>query len=97
MDIYFVSWIVVFVNPISAMMLAWLVVHHKATLRIGVVARFFTTLMMAGLILQAADHVDLLNNYRPPRSHGWIVTMASINGVIWALFFRHFRGPQSAR
>lgn len=92
MNLYFLSLIVVVVNPISAMMLAFMVVHLKSVMRFGVVVRFFLALMVVGLLVQAAEQVALLQNYRPPRAHGWIATMGSLNGVIWAAFIRHIRG-----
>lgn len=96
MNLYFMSFVVVLVNPISAGMLAHLIVSHKEALRIGPIARFFAALMAVGLLLQAADHVSLLTDYRAPRAHGWIITMASLNGCIWSLFIKSVKGRAHA-
>lgn len=88
MSLYFVSLAVAIINPISALMLAYMVLHYKIDLRLGVVARLLLSLMVVGLLVQAAEQVELLTNYRPPRSYGWIATMGALNGLILALFVR---------
>lgn len=91
MNLYMVSVIVAVLNPVSAIMLAYMVLKFKSILNLGVFARFFLSLMVCGMLVQAAEQVELLANYRPPRAHGWIATMAALNGVIWTLFIRKIR------
>jgi len=89
-DFYYVSWFVIFINPASAIMLAILVSRFRYQLRIGLAARTFVALLAVGMLMQAFSHIDLIFDYREPRSKQWIVTLVATNGVVWSLFFRTF-------
>lgn len=84
-------WISVFVviaNPISAAMLAWLVLHHKIAMSLGWIVRSWASMLCIALLIQAAGHVAILSDFRPPRTLAWLPFVASVNGLIWAAFLQ---------
>ena len=82
------SYALVLINPISAGMLAMMILVFRSHLKIGVIARAFAAVLIAGLIFHAAENWALIHEYRPPRTLTWVAVMAGLHGVIWALFFR---------
>ena len=90
MSLYWLSWLVVFMNPMSAMMLSVLILRYKALLRLGFLTRLFSAILVVGLLLQTVDHINLLVEYREPRAVNWVFMVLSVNGLIWSLFIRWF-------
>ena len=88
MSLYWLSWLVVFMNPMSAMMLSVLILRYKALLRLGFLTRLFSASLVVGLLLQTVDHINLLVEYREPRAVNWVFMVLSVNGLIWSLFIR---------
>lgn len=86
--LHLVSWAIIVVNPLSAIMLSWLVIHHRKRMRIGVIARTFVVVYCVTLLMQASDQIDFLRDWRPPRATNWIYALAAQHGIIWALFFK---------
>ena len=82
------SYALVFINPISAGMLAMMILVFRSDLQIGPIARTFAAVLIAGLIFNAAENWALIHEYQPPRTMAWIAVIVGLHGVIWALFFR---------
>jgi len=81
---------IVITNPISAIMLAWIVLYHKAAWSLGPVVRGFLSLLCVALLLHAAGNAALIENFKPPRTPLWIPLWLSVTGVIWAAFLRTY-------
>lgn len=75
------------VEPVSAMMLAALVVRHKCYFGLHAGLRIWLALLAVGLLIHAAGQVELLFAYRPPRTVAWVPIFAAINGAIWTAYF----------
>ena len=88
MSTIWVSWVVIVVNPLSACMLAYIIMHWKQEFCIGWITRMAVASLAVTLLMQAAGHVALLTHYREPRSLLWIPQILSLNSVIWSAFFR---------
>lgn len=82
------SWFVLFANPVSACMLAWLVLHHRAAYRLGWWVRALASMLCIGLLIQAAGSLIVLTSYSPPRTLAWVPQIFALNGLIYAAFFR---------
>ena len=80
------SWFFLIVEPISALMLAFLVLRHRRGDFMGILLRFWMAAGAAGLILHAGGQIELLQNYRPPRTLAWVPLQLGINGAIWTVF-----------
>lgn len=76
----------VVVEPISACMLLVMVLRHRQRLGIHWLMRLWLSVLASGLIMHAMGHVELLFNYRPPRTLAWLPIFAAINGLIWTAF-----------
>lgn len=80
------SWAMVIVEPISALMLASMVLRFRDPIGIHVFLRLWLAVLAAGLVIHAANHVDLLLNYKPPRTYSWVPIFAALNGAIWTAY-----------
>lgn len=93
--IYF-SIALVVIEPLSALMLLALVMRFKTALCINRIIRVCLSMLAAGLIISAIGQAELLMNYRPPRTHSWIVLYMALNATIWSAYLtdlkrRYFR------
>jgi len=75
------------VEPISALMIMALVLRHKVALGIHPILRLWLVVLVSGLVIHAAGQVELLADYRPPRTLAWLPMVAAINGTIWTAYF----------
>jgi len=64
-------------------MLASLVVRYSRILRIHVVLRGCMALTAVSLIVHSVSQIDLIMNYRPPRTLAWIPIYIAVNLTIW--------------
>jgi hypothetical protein len=85
-----VSYVLVPVNVVSAMLLAVLVMRLCRPLRITFMMRLFAALMSVSLLLQAAEHVQFIRDYRPPRALTWIAVYIGMHGLVWSAAWRVF-------
>lgn len=89
-----VSIVLSVVEPVSAAMLAAIVVRTHAHHRIPFALRMCIAALAGGLLVHAASQIELVFNYRAPRTWAWLALVWPINAVVWAGFFymrRHER------
>ncbi len=75
------------IEPISALMILALVLRHKVALGIHPVLRLWLVVLVSGLVIHAAGQIELLADYRAPRTLAWLPMVAAINGTIWTAYF----------
>ncbi|AUC52287.1 hypothetical protein CDO87_03375 [Sagittula sp. P11] len=85
-----VSYVLVPVNVISAVLLAALVMQLRWPLRINFTMRLFSALLSVSLLMHAAEQVQLIHDYRPPRALSWIPVYFGMHGLIWSAAWRVF-------
>lgn len=88
-----VSYLLVILNPVSAIMLASIVMALRHRLRMGVCVRICAAVLAGALIVHAAEQVELIRSYRPPRAFTWLFVFAGMHGLIWAAFWRTYVRP----
>lgn len=88
-----VSYVLVILNPVSAIMLTAIVVALRRRLRMGVCVRFCAALLACSLIVHAVEQVDMIRAYRPPRAYTWLVVYAAMHALIWSAFWRTYVRP----
>lgn len=83
-----ISLTLVVVESISILCLIFLNVHRTDRrappwpLRIGYIG------MAIGLGVHVIGQIELLSNYRPPRTWSWLIFQFSVNWTIWAVYLR---------
>lgn len=85
-----VSYVLIPVNATSAILLAVLVMRLCRPLRITFMMRVFAALLSVALLMQAAEHVQFIRDYRPPRALTWIAVYIGTHGLIWSAAWRVF-------
>lgn len=80
------------VEPVSAAMLAVLVVRHRELDAVTWALRAWLAVLAVGLVLHATRQWTLVWDYRPPRTWTWLPYTVSVNALIWLAFFRDRRG-----
>jgi hypothetical protein len=85
-----VSFAIIPANLISSVLLAALVMRLKGKLRINVWMRCFAAVLSVSLLMHAAEHVQILHDYRPPRALTWVFVFAGMHGLIWSAAWRVF-------
>lgn len=79
------------VEPISAVMLAAIVLWYRDSTILGLWVRICTALLAAGLILHAIGSVFIIADYRAPRTVAWVPVHISVNLLIWTFFISEAR------
>ena len=82
-----VSVLFALIEPISAFMLASLVVHTHPHHPVPLLARAILAALAVGLIVHAAGSVELVFDHRPPRTWAWLGVMVPVNAMIWFGWF----------
>jgi hypothetical protein len=85
------SWALLIVEPISAVMVLALVLRFRRCMGIHFLARLWCTGLVVGLCVHAAGQLELILDYRPPRTLTWIISTLSINGLIWTAYLTDLR------
>jgi len=81
-----ISILLLVVEPVSALMLAALVLRHRVGIGIHGLMRVWLAFLAGGLIVHAAGQAELLTNYRPPRTQAWLPMIVALNGAIWSCY-----------
>lgn len=74
------------IEPISAAMLAVIVVRTNAHHRVPFLLRLCVASLAFGLVVHAGSQIELLFNYRQPRTWAWLALIVPINAGVWVLF-----------
>lgn len=83
---YYFSAFLVVVESISILCLIFLAVHHEDDPAPPWAIRFGMLGMMVGLGIHVIGQVELLLDYRPPRSWTWVPLQLSTNWTVQAYY-----------
>ena len=89
------SWLILVTNPMTAAMLAWIVVRHRLAVGVGLVTRAFIAIYAIGLLMQAAEQIEFIRAWQQPRATGWMYQLAAQHGIAWSLFFSIAWNPRN--
>lgn len=73
---------------LSAILIADFTVRHRHYFDLNVILRGLLAFMAVGLLAHAAEQVQILQNYTPPRSRSWILIFTGLHATIFAAWFR---------
>lgn len=86
-----VSYLILVVNPLTSLMIAWLVVRVSATYPLNLVIRSSLSAMAVSFMMQAGEHIHLIVDYRPPRAYAWMILHAAVHTLVWSTFFERVK------
>lgn len=81
-----VSIALIVVEPVSAFMLASIVVRTHAHHKVPLFLRLPLAALAVGLAVHAAGSIELVMDYRPPRTLAWLGIILPVNAVIWSAY-----------
>lgn len=82
-----ISYLFVLIEPISAFMLAMLVLRYREQWWMTIWVRITLSVLVVGLLLHAGGHIQLIMDYRPPRTLSWVLVSLPLNVGIWLVYF----------
>lgn len=82
-----ISYLIIVFNPVTAIMLAWIVVRHRGAVGLGIITRAFVAAYAVGLMMQAVEHLEFLREWREPRATAWAFRLIAQHGIAWSFFF----------
>lgn len=85
------SYIVVGVNTLTCLMLTVIVMRYQPLVRLGVVKRAAVGVLILGLMLQAAEHYNIILDHQAHRAYSWVVNQIAIYTFVWSVFVRSAR------
>lgn len=83
---YIVSASLVVIESVSILCLIFMNVHHSHSRPPPIWMRFGYWGLAVGLGFHVLGQVELLYDYRPPRTWSWLVLQVFVNYTIWAAY-----------
>lgn len=78
-------------DVVSSALIADFVLRYKKLLNITVVIRLALVFLLVGFMLHAAEQIDLLADYRLPRSVSWVWIFTALHSLIIICWIRAHR------
>lgn len=88
MSLGWIAYAFLVVDPISCLMLAWLIVRYEPLVQFGAFLRFSLALFVLTLMWHMAEQVEIITGHRAATFHASEPGHFIIHFVIWKSWFR---------